>query len=715
MTTKTTRRDFILKSSLVVAAAAFSGEITLFNASFARAGMAAALKPHAFVEIAADDTVTVWLGQTNLGQGTHTGISMIIADELDADWEKVQAKMALAADIFKNPHWHSQVTGGSSSIRHRWDMIRKAGAGARLMLVQAAADRWNIDMSQCGTEMGHVIHPDGRRLNYGQLVAEAQKLPVPEDPPLKRPQEYRIIGSARPRLDIPDKVQGKTRYGIDVAVDNMCIAVVARPPRYGAIPESFDEKAAMAVKGVLNVVPLQDRIAVCGETTYAALQGRKKLAVKWSPGTHKDLNDEKLQRLFQESLEKPGGIAENTGDAERSLAEAATILESAYTFPYLSHAQLEPINCTAHVEKDRCRIWVPTQGQTVAQMTAAGITGLPAEKIEVMTTPAGGGFGLRGEPDPVVDAVSLSRTLGRPVKVMWTREDDFASDYFRPGSVCKIRGGLDKDGRLIAWSQKVAAPSIMTRLMPKAVRDGIDHSSVQGIPDMPYTVPNRRVEYVLMDLPIPVGFWRSVGYSITTFTVETFMDELAHAAGRDPVQFRLELMEKGSRTYRTLSLLADKTSWGSPVPAGRSRGIAAGSCFGSSAAHMAEVSVDRKNGKVKVHKIECAIDCGPAIYPDAITAQMEGAAIMAMSVAFNEKIHFADGGVKTANFDEYRLLTMSAVPEIEVHISKSAHAIGGIGEPGLPTVAPAVANAIFNATGVRLREMPFKQELLIST
>jgi isoquinoline 1-oxidoreductase beta subunit len=346
-------------------------------------------------------------------------------------------------------------------------------------------------------------------------------------------------------------------------------------------------------------------------------------------------------------------------------------------------------------------------------MTAAEITGLPVENVEVMTTPAGGGFGLRGEADPVVDAVSLSKALARPVKVMWTREDDFANDYFRPGSVCTIRGGLDKDGRLTAWSQKVAAPSIMTRLMPQAVKDGIDYTSVQGIPDMVYTVPNRRVEYVLMDLPIPVGFWRSVGYSTTTFTVETFIDELAFAAGKDPVEFRLDLMEKGSRPYRTLSLLADKASWGSPAPAGRFRGIAAGSCFGSSAAHMAEVSVERKSGKVKVHKIECAIDCGPAVYPDAIKAQMEGAAIMALSVAFNEKIHFTNGGVKTANFDEYRLLTMSAVPEIAVHIADSVHAIGGIGEPGFPTVAPAVANAIFNATGVRLRELPFKRELLV--
>lgn len=713
MKTEMTRRAFLKTGSLVVAATAFSGELRLFNASPAKAEMAATFKPHAFVEIAADDTVTVWLGQTNLGQGTHTGISMIVAEELDADWDKVQAKMALAAEPFKNPIWHAQITGGSSSIRHRWDMIRKAGAAARQMLAQAAAQQWGIDSSKCVTDKGKVVHPDGRTLSYGQLVEEAQKLPVPENPPLKEAKDYRIIGSARQRLDIPDKVEGRTVYGIDVVVPNMCIAVVARPPRFGARPDSYDVSAAMAVQGVLQVVPLQDKIAVCAETTYAALQGREKLGITWTTGSDPELGDATLDKLFLDHLEKPGAIAEATGDTEKALVEAAVTVEGLYKLPYVAHAALEPINCTAHVEKDRCRLWVPTQGQTMAQHTAAAISGLPAEKVEVMTTYAGGGFGLRIEVDPVVDAVSLSKALGRPVKVMWTREDDFANDYFRPGSICRIKGGLDKEGRLIAWSQKVAAPSVMSRIMPQQVKEGIDPSSIQGIPDMPYALPNRLVEYVLMELPIPIGFWRSVGYSITTFTVETFMDELAHAAGKDPVEFRLALMEKGSRPYRTLSLLAEKSNWGGSVPAGRARGIALGACFGSSAAHMAEVSVDAKSGKVTVHKVVCAVDCGPAIYPDAITAQMEGAAVMALSTAFHEKVHFSGGGVETANFDEYPLLTISEVPEVEVYISESVHEIGGIGEPGVPAVAPAVANAVFKATGVRLRELPFNRETLM--
>lgn len=709
-----TRRDFIKTGSLVVAAGALPGDANLFSAACAKAEVVTTFKPHAFVEIGADDTVTVWLGQTNLGQGTHTGISMIVAEELDADWTKVQARMALAGEPFKNPFWHAQVTGGSSSIRHRWDMIRKAGATARHMLIEAAAKQWGIDAGKCTTDNSRVIHPDGRSLSYGLLVTGAQAVAVPSDPPLKQSADYRIIGSARARMDIPDKVAGRTVYGIDVVVPDMCIAVVARPPRYGARPGSYDVGAAMAVKGVLQVVPLKDRIGVCAETTFAALQGREKLNIEWSPGSHPTLDDENVDKMLQDALnDKPGAVAETRGDVGKALAEAAVTLEAAYRLPYLAHAALEPINCTAHVEKDRCRLWVPTQGQTTAQHTAAAICGLPAEKVEVMTTPAGGGFGLRGEPDPVADAVALSKAMGRPVKVMWTREDDFANDYFRPASVCTVKAGLDDTGQLVAWSQKVASQSVMSRIMPQFVKEGIDPTSVQGIPDMVYTLPNRRVEYVMMELPIPVGFWRSVGYSITTFTVETFMDELAHAAGKDPVEFRLGLMEKGSRAFRTLSLLAEKSHWGTAVPEGRARGIAVGSCFGSSAAHMAEISVDEKNGRVTVHRIVCAIDCGPAVYPDAITAQMEGACVMALSVAMHEKITFSGGGVETGNFDKYRLLTMADVPEIEVYVAESVHEIGGVGEPGVPTVAPAVANAIFSATGVMLRELPFHTEALV--
>ncbi|MFH1152451.1 MAG: xanthine dehydrogenase family protein molybdopterin-binding subunit [Pseudomonadota bacterium] len=711
MTTLMTRRDFLKKGSLVIAAAAVSGRVDLFNVSPVMAGADVPFKPHAFLEITANDTVTVWVGQTNLGQGTHTGIPMIIADELDAAWEKVQVKMALAAEPFKSPVWHAQATGGSSSIRHRWDLLRKVGAAARQMLVQAAADQWGVSPGQCVTKEGRVIHPDGRSLTYGKLAEAAGKRPVPENPPLKDPKDYRIIGTHRERLDIPDKVMGRTVFGMDFTVPGMCIAIVARPPRYGASYLSYDETAAMAVKGVIRIVPLENRIAVCAETTYAAMKGRDSLNVKWSKGSHPDLNDETLDALFKLQLEKPGTVARSGGNVEKAMAEAVRTIEQSYSLPYISHAQAEPLNCTAHVEKERCRIWVPTQGQTVTQLTASRITGLPLEKVEVMTLPAGGGFGLRGEPDLVVDSVMLSKELNRPVKAVQTREDEFANDRFRPASQCRIKAGLDKDGRVTAWSHTVAAPSVMSRLMPQLVKDGIDHDAVSGITDMPYSIPNLLVNYVMIDTPVTVGWWRSVGFSVNAFTVESFMDELAHAAGKDPVQFRLDHMEKGSRPYHLLSLLAEKSGWGSAVPQGRARGVAVVSCFESFAAHMAEVSVNEK-GRITVHRVVCALDCGTAVYPDAIRAQAEAGVVMGVSVAFHEKVHFENGGVNTSNYDYYPVLTMSEVPEIEVHISRNTLKAGGVGEPVFPSVGPAVANAVFKATGVRLRELPFKRELL---
>lgn len=699
------RRSFLKSAGLILATAATPAGIQLFNVS---EGWTApgTFKPHAFLEISEDENVTVWVGQTELGQGTHTGIPMIVADELDAAWEKIQVEMALAAEPFKDPVWHRQLTGGSTSIRRRWDILRKVGAAARQMLIKAAAEQWGIPAIKCGAKNGRVIHPNGRSMSYGQLVSAAGKLPVPDNPPLKEPKDYRIIGTKRDRLDIPDKVMGKTVFGMDFTLPGLCIAVLARPPRYGATLQSHDATGAMAVKGVFKVVSLDNRIAVCAETTYAAIKGRDALKIKWSRGAQPDLDDEALDRLFKEHLEKTGAVAKKSGDVKGAFAQAAQTIEKSFKLPYISHAQLEPLNCTAHVEKERCRIWVPTQGQTVAQLTASGLTGLPAEKVEVMTTPAGGGFGLRGEPDPVIDAVLLSKAMNRPVKVIYTREDDFSNDYFRPAHQCRIKAGLDKEGRLVAWSHKVADQSILYRVMPQYVKNGIDQNAVAGITDMPYSLPNQLVEYVMVNLPITVGWWRSVGYSINVFTVESFMDELAHAAGKDPVQFRLDHMEKGSRAYNLLSHLAEKGGWNTPVRTGRGRGVAVTSCFESFAAHMAEVSVSKK-GRIAVHRMVCAVDCGTAVYPDAIRAQVEGGVVMAMSTAFHEKISFSEGGVKTGNYDDYPLLTMTDVHEIETHLFPSGGKAGGIGEPVIPSVAPAVANAVFNACGVRLRGLPF--------
>lgn len=715
MTGNMTRRRFLKSGCLVLAAVSVSGALTIVNVSSAEAGMDSTFKPHAFLEIAPDGSVTVWVGQTNLGQGTHTGIPMIIADELDADWNTVGVKMALAADVFKDPIWGVQVTGGSTSIRHRWDLLRKVGAGARIMLMQAAADRWGIDASKCSTRTGKVYAPDGKSLEYGELTAEASRLEAPKEPPLKSREDYVIMGTRRQRLDIVDKVQGKTVFGLDVQMPDMLVAVMDRPPRYGATPQSYDEKAALAVTGVEKVLPLDDKIAVYATNTYAALKGRDALVTKWSKGSHPDLSDKSIMELMQRKMSKPGAIAQSIGDTDKALSDAAIKVEAAYSVPYMAHAQLEPSNCTALVEPNRCRIWVPIQAQTASLKDAARITGLPEDKIELMTMPCGGGFGRRLESDVVAETVALAKDMGRPVKLMWTREDEFANDFYRPASICEIKGGLDAEGNLVAWRHKLASQSIMSRLQPDAVKNGVDNSSLMGVPDMPYDMPNRLVEYALIDLPIRVGWLRSVAYSYNAFTVESFMDELAAKAGKDPVAFRLALLKKDSRSYKVLTALAEKCDWGNPPPLGRGRGIALCRCFESVAAHMSEVSVDKATGMVTVHRVVGVVDCGTSVYPDGIEAQMEGGVIIGTSMAFNEAVSFADGGVATSNYSNYPLLSMTQIPSIETYMVDSGAKAGGIGEPSVPSVAPSIANAIYAATGVRLRDLPFKFEALKST
>jgi isoquinoline 1-oxidoreductase beta subunit len=409
-----TRRSFLKKTSLVISVGLISGDFTMMNLMEAQAGSNEIFKPHAFLEIATDNTVTIWVGQTNLGQGTHTGIPMVIADELDAAWDSVQVKAAPAAEPFKDPVWKVQATGGSTSIRHRWDMLRKVGAAARQMMKQAAAQKWQIPVEKCQTRDSRVIHPDGMSESYAELAQIAATLPVPENPPLKSLEDYHIIGTQRARFDIPDKVMGKTVYGMDFTLPNMCVAVVARAPFYRARPQSYDTDAAMAVKGVIKVIPLEGRIAVCANTTFAAIRGRDALSIKWSKGSMPDLNDKTMDRIYQDYLNKKGAVAKNSGDAEAVISNASKTVEASFKIPHISHAQVEPINCTAHVEKDGCRIWAPTQGPTVFQMIAANLTGLPVEKIHVEILPAGGGFGLRSEADPLVDAVLLSITASAP-------------------------------------------------------------------------------------------------------------------------------------------------------------------------------------------------------------------------------------------------------------------------------------------------------------
>jgi isoquinoline 1-oxidoreductase beta subunit len=706
-----TRRSFLKGTGLVLATAATPAGIQLLNVSQGWAG-GGSFKPHAFLAIAPDEIVTIWVGQSELGQGTHTGIAMILADEIGADWKTVRVEQALAAEPFKDPRIRMQLTGGSTSIRNRWDLLRNVGAAAREMLIQTAANEWGVKPSECTAAHGKVTHKSGKQISLGKLAAGAAKIPAPKKPTPKPAGDYYIVGSEKERLDIPAKVAGTAVFGMDFKLPGMCVAMVARPPAYGAKPESFKEKAAMAVKGVLAVMPIQDKVAVCADNTWAAMKGVEALEVKWSGGTMPDLDNQSLDKFYKESLAKPGVQAQKIGDAKAALGKAAKKLVATYKLPYLAHAPLEPVNATALLEKSLCRVWAPTQNQTAAQMVASKVSGLSPDKVKIMTTYVGGGFGRRHEQVVVAEAVILSKSMKRPVKVVWSREDDFKHDVYRPGALCRVEGGLDKTGELTSWYHKVATPSVMKRIFPGMVRNGVDPSSVDGLTNMDYALPNRLIEYVMVNLPVPTGFWRAVGNTLNPFVVECFMDELASAAGKDPIEFRLSLLEKGSRIHRLLEILADKSGWGKSLPKGRGRGVAIRSCYESNIGHVAEVSVDRRTGKVKVHKLVGVIDCGTAVFTDAIMAQMEGGAVMALSAAFKERVEFADGGVKTANFDEYPLLTMAEVPEMEFHIAASGGKAGGIGEPPVVTVPPAVANAIYDATGVRLRELPFDGDKL---
>jgi isoquinoline 1-oxidoreductase beta subunit len=594
------------------------------------------------------------------------------------------------------------------------------------MLVKAAAQTWKVPEEECAASKGAVIHKKtNRKLTYGQVCLKAAKLDLPKDPPLKKEEEFRYIGKPMARVDIPEKVAGKAIYGLDVNVPDMLYAVIARPPAYGAKPISYDQKAAEGVKGVRTTFPTPQGIFVCAESLDAAWKGREALKVKWDQGTHPGMNTDSIEKHFMEGLDRPGAIAKNVGDVKKALDGALKKVEAIYFVPFVAHATMEPMNCTAHVQKDRCDLWAPTQAQILAQIFASQTSGLPMDKIHIHTTFLGCGLGRRGSfPDFIIEPVIASKAVGKPVKVVWSREEDIKYDFYRAATCQRIQAGLDSQGNVIGWSHKVACSSILKFLNPAWItKEGVDFFSLWGIVDAPippvyshtvYELPNFYVEQYLSDLPIPVCPWRSVQNAPNAFVVECFMDELANAAGKDPVAFRLPLLKNNMRARRVLETVAEKAGWGKAMSKGKGRGIAQHACFGSYVAQVADVSVNEGNGTVKVDRIVAAVDCGPVVNPDTVKAQIEGSVIEALSATLKEEIKFSDGGVKSANFDDYKIIRMSEIPEIEVHIVKSKEQIGGIGEPGVPPTAPAVGNAIFNATGARIRRLPFTPERVLA-
>ena len=709
MKAMTLTRRTLLKGGLTLGAGLVIGfELSLSRQ--ARAQQPGMFVPNQWLKIDRDGIVTITNSVPEMGQGSMTTMPMIVADELDADWGKIKVEQAPANPaLYANPVTKTQSYGGSRGVRDHLEMWRKAGAAARTMLKQAAAQEWGVPESEVDTEPGTVIHrPSGRKLMYGQLVDRAAQLPVPQDPKLKTKDQFRYIGKEGiARLDIPLKTDGKAIYGIDVKVPGAQVGSIERCPVFGGKVETFDASAAKAIKGVSHVVQVTNGIAVVGDSFWSVMKGRRALKVKWNEGPLANLSSAEITRGYQDLAKQPGQVARKEGDAEKVLGGGGKVIEAVYQVPFLEHACMEPMNCTASVKADRCEVWVPTQNPGGHQALAAKITGLPLEKVTINTTLLGGGFGRRGEPDFVTDAVETSKAIGGPVKIIWTREDDLQHGFYRPATYNVFKAALDAQGTPTAWWNRIVGPGILIQ-KGRAPAGSIDPAAVEGARNHPYDIPNILVEWKEKDFGVPVGFWRSVGSSQNAFITESFIDELAHAAGKDPYEYRRALLGKAKRHKTVLETAATKANWGAPLPAGRARGIAVAFSYGSYAAHVAEVSVT-PDGQLRVHKLVCAIDCGIAVNPDQVRAQMEGGAVYAMTGLFDQ-ITLDKGRVQQSNFHDYPMLRIAEAPVVETHIVDSGEAPGGLGEPGVPPVAPSICNAVFALTGKRIRTLPIRPE-----
>jgi len=708
--------NFSRRRFLAGTAAVGGGLIVGFSLSLSQSDAAHpdVFEPDAFIRVGTDGQVVLTMPYVEMGQGTYTSIPMLIAEELEVNFKQIRLEHAPPNEkLYTNPMLGVQATGNSNAMRGAWAPMREAGAKARVMLISAAAERWGVDARSCRAQDGEVIHSStNRKFKYGELALEAGAMPVPERVVLKSPDEFRLIGTPVKRLDAPGKVNGTAKYGLDARPPGVKIAALAQSPVFGGRVRSVDDAAAKAVKGVRQIVRLDDAVAVVADHMGAAKKGLEALKIEWDEGQFATLATQDIANELEQATLRPGAVAQSIGDIDKAMAGAVTKVEAIYQVPFLAHATMEPMNCTVHVRKDECEIWIGSQAVARVQSFVAKTLGLSPEKVIIHNHLIGGGFGRRLEADGAVRAAQIAQHVDGPVKVVWTREEDIQHDMYRPYWFDRISGGLDKNGRPIAWHNRYAGSSVIARWLPPAFKDGLDPDSTEGAIDLVYHFPNFHVEFVRAEPPgIPTAFWRSVGPSHNVFVTESFVDEMAAATNQDPVAFRRALLDNNPRAKAVLDLVAAKAGWGQPLPKRRGRGVSLQHVFGSYQAHVAEVEVS-KNGSVRVHRVICAADIGTIVNPDTVQAQIQSGIIFGATAALYGEITLKNGRVEQNNFDTYRIIRLNEAPAIEVHIVKSAEPPGGMGETGTSAIVPAIANAIFAATGKRLRKMPVDANLL---
>ena len=705
------RRQF-LKSSTLAGGALVIGFHLPLSGRRAQAMAASDTAINAWLKIHADNTVTVLVGSSEMGQGVFTSIPMLLAEELEVDWSDVRAEMAPVAPAYTNLIFNMQATGGSTTIRSFYEALRQVGANTRELLVAAAAQDMGVDPGDCTAASGVVTHTaSGEARKYSDVASIAAQLTPPENTALKSASDWKILGTPAQRLDVPAKVDGSAEFGVDVQLDGMLVATVRDCPVFGGKLISVDDKPALAVTGVKAVIPLETAFIVVADGYWPAKKGADALQPEWDLGTNADNSSEKISTLLASGLERAGNNAHTVGDANAAIQAAAKTIEATYESPILAHSTMEPMNATASVTEDGVEVWAPTQGQGIVPQVVNGVLDTPMEKVQVHTTFLGGGFGRRFEMDFVVYALLASKAVGAPVKVMWSREEDTQHDFYRPPSLAKMQGGLTADNKLDVMQAHIVSPSIFTRVFPDWVQNGVDSSSVEGIADSPYSIPNMGVDYVIQEVGVPVGFWRSVGNSQNGFAMESFMDELANAGGIDPIELRRQMLHDKPDQLAVLNKLAEVSNWGNPG-GGRHKGVAIVESFGSIVGEVAEVSVD--NNELTIHKVTCVVDCGTVINPDTVEAQMQSSIVYGLTAALYGEITIDQGRVQQSNFHDYQMVRLAQTPEIEVHLAPSGRELGGIGEPALPPLAPALANAIFSASGKRIRKLPLTKEVQLA-